>query len=257
MQFMAPWAGLSERALQPEVMDQPGLNPQLHGQALRALARINLLSRSADILYPPIRDLARHLGGGPLSILDLASGGGDVTIALWQRLRRSGIAARIVGRDKSPTAVDIARQRAARLGADVEFAIGDVLEPAGDEWFDVVVSSLFMHHLDRSDAVRLLEHMKHTARHLALVNDLERSRLGYALAVAVTQLVSRSPVVHVDGPRSVEGAFSVREAQRLAADAGMQGAVISRRWPCRFLLSWTSRVPARGEGSSCGNATSL
>ncbi|HEY5315746.1 MAG TPA: methyltransferase domain-containing protein [Pirellulales bacterium] len=253
---MAPWAGLSERALQPEVMDQPGLDPQLHDRALRALARINILSRSADILYPPIRDVARRLAGGTLSILDLASGGGDVTIALWQRLRRAGITARIVGRDKSSTAVDIARRRAARLGAAVEFEIGDVLERTPGEAFDVVVSSLFMHHLDRSDAMRLLDHMQHTARHLALVSDLQRSRLGYALAVAVTQLVSRSPVVHVDGPRSVEGAFSVDEARRLAADAGMQGATVRGCWPCRFLLSWTRRAPACGEGSTCSSATS-
>lgn len=254
---MAPWAGLFERELQPEVMDQPGLDPRSHGHALRALALINVLSRSADILDSPIRGLARRLGGGPISILDLASGGGDVTIGLWRRLRRAGIAARIVGRDKSSTAVEIARQRAARVGADVTFEIGDVLERNEGETFDVVVASLFMHHLDRSDAVRLLEHMQSTARHLALVNDLQRCRLGYALAVAVSHLVTRSRVVHVDGPRSVEGAFSMDEARRLAVDAGMEGAVVSPRWPCRFLLSWDASVAACEEGSACSSATSL
>jgi SAM-dependent methyltransferase len=257
MQFMAPWAGLSEREVQPEVMDQPGLDPQLHHRALRALARINALSRSADIFYPPIRDLARRLGGGPLSILDLASGGGDVTIGLWRRLQRSGIAARVVGRDKSPTAVEIARQRAVRLGADVSFEIGDALERREGEAFDVVVTSLFMHHLNRSDAVLLLERMQCAAQHLALVNDLQRCRLGYALAVAVSRLTTRSPVVRVDGPRSVEGAFSIAEARRLAADAGMHGAIVSRRWPCRFLLSWSACAAACVEGSACSSATSL
>src|SRR5262245_61489219 len=47
-------ASLTQRNLQPEVMDQPGLDPVEHERALRALVRINLLSNTAGILWGPI-----------------------------------------------------------------------------------------------------------------------------------------------------------------------------------------------------------
>jgi hypothetical protein len=58
------------------------------------------------------------------------------------------------------------------------------------------------------------------------------------LACAGTRLLSRSPVVHVDGPRSVAAAFTPAEALDLAQRAGLTGATVVRRWPCRFLLTW-------------------
>lgn len=246
-----PWSGLCQRALQPEIMDQPDLDPQLHAKALRALALVNRLSASAAMFERPIRELARRVGT-PLTILDLACGGGDVTIALGRRLKRHGVLVRIVGIDKSATAIEMARRRAARAGSDAEFAVASALERQDEETFDVVITSLFMHHLNHADALRLLERMQATARHLVLVNDLARSRFGWLLAVVVSHLITRSPVVHVDGPRSVEGAFSVGEARQLAAEAGLRGAAVGRRWPCRFLLSWTrtSDVP-EAEMSRC------
>ena len=58
-------------------------------------------------------------------------------------------------------------------------------------------------------------------------------------SLLATRVLSGSRVVHVDGPRSVEGAFTALEAQKLAERAGLAGARVSRRWPCRYLLSWS------------------
>jgi hypothetical protein len=65
------------RRLQPELMDQPGLDPARHRQALRGLRRINFWSRSAGILWPALAGLARA-AQRPLRVLDQATGGGDV-----------------------------------------------------------------------------------------------------------------------------------------------------------------------------------
>ena len=73
---------------------------------------------------------------------------------------------------------------------------------------------------------------------LVLINDLDRSLGGLLLARAATRLLSASSVVHTDGPRSVEGAFTRDEARGLAERAGLAGVTLQRRWPCRWLLSW-------------------
>jgi hypothetical protein len=74
------------------------------------------------------------------------------------------------------------------------------------------------------------------------VNDLSRSRWNLGLVWCATRLVTRSRVVHVDGPLSVRGAFTPAEAAKLAERAGLTGARVAERFPCRWLLTW--RKPA-------------
>jgi 2-polyprenyl-3-methyl-5-hydroxy-6-metoxy-1,4-benzoquinol methylase len=231
-------AFLSQRRRRPEVMDQPGLDPARHAHALRGLARINFFSGSAGILWPPLLALARRLGTRRLRVLDLATGGGDVPVRLWRRAARAGLDWQVAGCDKSPVAVEQARARAARAGAPVTFFTHDALHGGALPGHDAVTCSLFLHHLDEDDAVRLLRRMA-GAGDLVLVNDLVRGLAGLALAHLATRLLTTSGVVHTDGPRSVESAFTLEEARALAGRAGLAGATVVRRWPCRFLLTWS------------------
>jgi ubiquinone/menaquinone biosynthesis C-methylase UbiE len=225
------------RRLQPEVMDQPGLDPARHRQALRGLRRINLWSRSARTLWPALASLAR-VTPRPLRVLDLATGGGDVPIRLWHRARRVGLSMTIEGCDVSSVAVEHAISEAERRDAAVRFFVADALNATLPDGYDAIVCSLFLHHLTAEQAVSLLRRMGAAAGRLVLVNDLVRSRIGLWVARVGTRLLSLSRVVHVDGPRSVEGAFTIPEARVLADRAGLHGAMVERRWPCRFLLTW-------------------
>jgi SAM-dependent methyltransferase len=106
-------AWLRERCRRPEEMDRPDLEPARHERALAGLARLNLWSGSAGILWPPLANLARRLRR-PLRVLDLASGAGDVPVRLWRRARRAGLSLEIDGCDRSATAVAHARRGPAR-----------------------------------------------------------------------------------------------------------------------------------------------
>ena len=236
---MTRWSDLATRNRQPEVMDQPGLDREAHQAALRSLARINFWSGSAGVLWPPVRRLAERLGMKSLSVLDLATGAGDVPLALEAKARAAGLDLRITGCDVSPCAIDQARETAARSGSNVRFEQLDVLTQPLTEQYDVVTCSLFLHHLDDVEAVKLLRIMAASARHLVLVNDLERSAVSYYLVKLATRLLSRSKVVWIDGPRSVEGAYSLAEMRALAVQAGLKSAEVERRHPCRMLLSWS------------------
>jgi 2-polyprenyl-3-methyl-5-hydroxy-6-metoxy-1,4-benzoquinol methylase len=237
---------LSQRRCRPEVMDQPGLSPPRHVRALRGLARINFFSGSARILWRPLEALGRELGprtGGlaprrPLRVLDVATGGGDVPTRLWRRARRAGLDWDVEGCDVSPVAVEHARACAARAGAGVRFFVHDALNDPPPAGYDAVISSLFLHHLDGDQARTFLRRLGDMAGRLLLINDLVRSWPGLVLAHVGTRLLSASPVVHADGPRSVEAAFTPAEALALAEQAGLHGATVARRWPCRYLLTW-------------------
>lgn len=219
-------------------MDQPDLSPGRHHGALRGLARINFFSRSSGILWPPLAALACRLGR-PVRILDVASGGGDIAVRLWRRARRHGLEFRLDGCDLSAVAVEHANALAAREGADVRFFVHDALNGSPLSGYDAVMCSLFLHHLDEEQAVAFLRRAAGITEHLVLVNDLERSRAHLALAHLAVRLLTTSDVVHVDGPRSVLGAYTRAEALALAERAGLHGAVVAWRWPFRYLLSWS------------------
>jgi 2-polyprenyl-3-methyl-5-hydroxy-6-metoxy-1,4-benzoquinol methylase len=120
----------------------------------------------------------------------------------------------------------------------VEFRQFDACGGPWPSGIDVVVSTLFVHHLDDGDAVALLATMRAAAGSLVLVSDIRRSRLGYLFAAVGCRLLSRSRVFHVDGARSVRAAFTAAEVGDLARQAGMATARVTGHWPQRWLLTW-------------------
>jgi 2-polyprenyl-3-methyl-5-hydroxy-6-metoxy-1,4-benzoquinol methylase len=243
---------LATRDLSPEILDLPGTSAERHRAALAGLARVNAVSRTSKQAWGEIKRLALARGLSTVSVLDIGCGGGDVPLDVQRRALRAGLNMNITGYDLSPTVVEYARAQAAKAmhkhrgETDVrrrraDFEVRDVFLDRPEHRFDVVMCSLLMHHLDHARAATLLETMADTASKLVLVNDLVRSRLGYVAAKVALHLLSRSDIVHADGPHSVARAFRVEELQRLVDEVGMVGAQIRTIWPFRMLLTWEPR----------------
>jgi hypothetical protein len=135
-------------------------------------------------------------------------------------------------------ALVVMQERRSERALEASFFVADVLTDPLPDRFDVIVSSLFLHHLDGADAETLLARLAASCRRLLLISDLLRTPLGYGLAWAGTQLLSRSHIVHIDGLLSVRGAFQLDEVAAMAERAGLHGVDLGRCWPERFLLRW-------------------
>ncbi|MBS0262803.1 MAG: methyltransferase domain-containing protein [Planctomycetes bacterium] len=234
-------ASLRTRDRQPELMDQPGLDEQVHAHALRSLTRINWISRTTGLIWKPIQKLVRERPPQrPLRILDVAAGGGDVVLGLARRAAAAGIDAQVDGCDINPTAIQYAGDRARQAGLrQVSFFQADVLQAPLPEGYDIVTCSLFLHHLSDSEIVRVLRAMAAASQQLVIASDLCRNRFAYIMTWVGCRLLTRSPIVHVDGPLSVAAALTVPEARDLAQQAGLTGTTFTRYFPERFLLVWS------------------
>ena len=227
---------LSERRIEPELMDSPSLDHARHLGALDALARVNAVSLTTNRVWSEVARLARD-ERRTVRVLDVACGGGDVLLRLARRALRNDVSLALHGCDTSPVALERARSGGGdALGirlSRLDVLSGDL--PAG---YDLVCSSLFLHHLEPADAVGVLTTMAGVAERVLLVQDLRRTRLGYLLAWAGLGVLTRSDVARHDGLVSVAAALTLPEVRRLCAEAGLEGARVTRCWPQRFLLRW-------------------
>ncbi len=209
------------RILKPELLDSA--QPDERRRNLRDLARINrwlggrLIFREllARIAHPSER----------LSILDVGAASGDTGAGI----RRSYPRATVTSLDCRISHLEAAA--APRIVADA-FHL-----PFPQKSFDVVFSSLLLHHFADADVVELLRAFWTRARRAVVVIDLERKPLGYYFLPMTRPLFGWRPMTVHDGCVSVEAGFRADELDRLARDAGLPGVRVRRHLPwCRLSL---------------------
>lgn len=222
-------------------MDAPNVDPVEHRRALAGLRRINALSGAARALARPVLRFARDARLDKLSLLDIASGGGDVPIAMARALGRHRIDVDLTLFDQSDVGLLPAVERATQLGFAARAVAGNAIEALPQRDYDVVTCSLFLHHLSSEDVVQVLANARRVCRGAIVVSDLERSRLGLMAATLGCHVLSRSPLVHHDGPASVRAAWTREELHELARRAGLSDVRIDRVFPWRLLLTWRAR----------------
>ena len=231
---------LAQRDRQPELMDQPGLDVDIHRRALAGLGNTNSVCRVANVIWRAVLNAGIVPDRSqPIRVLDIAAGGGDVLLRVAKLAARDNVQIETHGCDISSAAVAYAQNAAdkAGIGGAKFFRLNVLAEPLPDD-YDVIMSTLFFHHLGEMPAHDLLVRMADATRQIVLVDDLNRTLLGYLYAWIGGRLLTRSPIVHTDGPLSVRAAYTIAEMSEIAQTAGLNGVVFRNHWPERFLMTW-------------------
>jgi SAM-dependent methyltransferase len=185
-----------------------------------------------------VRRMEGSIAVRPVRVLDVATGSGDVLLAMHRRAHRAGVAIEATAGDISCVALQAAEARFAGAGIPLRTVTLDAHAPfpLADGAFDVACSSLFLHHLDRAQAVHVVAEMARVAARGVALLDLRRCGAGLLAAHSVPRLLTRSPVVHVDAVRSARGALSEHELLEIAAAAGLRAPRVRRVFPWRMVL---------------------
>ena len=205
---------------------------------LSDLTKFNKLSGTARQITRSIIKIIGNSRPITLKLLDIGTGSGDVLCEVTRQLSLRGVIVDAVGVDMNPVSVEYAATRAKVLKSPVKFQQYDALDAANSLDYDIIISSLFLHHLDESDLRALFSSIASHARLGMVMNDLERSLLGYNLTWIVTHALSRSYIIRQDGLTSVKGAFKKNEMVSLLQSSGLQKGRVNRAFPARLMINW-------------------
>jgi SAM-dependent methyltransferase len=210
----------SRRSLEAELMDDASLSFEAFRNCLRDLEIVN---RYTLAYRPTLRWLKRTLrtvnSTDHISILDVGSGGGGMLRRIDHWARKNNRQVELVGVDLNPWSKRSAEQLTP-ANAQIRFETSDVFtfEPGA---IDLIISSLFTHHLADSKVVCFLRWMDQHAVRGWFINDLHRHPLPSLVFTHAARLLCFDRIVRYDGPLSIARAFTASDWQRLLAAAGI------------------------------------
>jgi ubiquinone/menaquinone biosynthesis C-methylase UbiE len=223
------WLGVPGRCDGDELLDRPGHDPAELAANLRDIRRLNRW-------FGGVATTMRHLtpllaavpSDEPVTVLDLATGSGDIPLAILRWARANGRAIRVTASDVSEEVLAVAARYLTGC-PEISLARLDARAvPLPDGGVDVVLCSLALHHFPPADAVRVLREMDRLARRGFVVNDLARGRIGYWAAWLASRLTTTNRLTRHDAPLSVRRAYTPDELAGLLDQAGVRSAVVTR-----------------------------
>ena len=170
-----------------------------------------------------------------LSVLEVAAGDGFVPKELQKRFSQIHLEVTLL--DRAPS--HLPRNNGMRAVA------GDALAlPFQGSAFDIVSSSLFVHHLQPDQVVLFVREALRVCRVAVLINDLVRHPLHLAVAYAGLPLY-RSRLTRNDAPASVRQAYTVEEMRNFLEKAGASRVEIHRQYFFRMgAIAWKEQRPS-------------
>jgi hypothetical protein len=176
-----------------------------------------------------IQQIVRVSSSSRISLLEVASGPGHVPAAVKKKMQGRGIDLEISLLDRSRSHLNGSRRS----------VVGDAVElPFANDSFDVVSSTLFVHHLKPEDVRKFISESLRVCRAAVLINDVIRSSLHLALVYAGLPLF-RSRLTWHDAPASVRQAYTVGEMRALLGSTPAARVEIGRHYLFRMgAIAW-------------------
>ena len=226
-----------ERRPTHELLDTDSGTAQEVAESLLDLRWFNRWFGGLATSQQMIENVVRETRRNSFRLLEVASGEGFVPQLLTAEFERCGIQLDFTLLDRLVTHLP--------KNGSMAKLVGDAFQlPFSDAAFDLVASSLFVHHLAPEDIVIFGKEALRVCRVAVLVNDLIRHPLHLALAYAGRPLY-RSRITRNDAPASVWQAYTAEEMKAFLERAGCSRVEVRRHYLYRMgVIAWKSPEPA-------------
>lgn len=220
----------------PEALDDDAVDPRLVRDNLGDIARAGRWTGAYGAIAQQIaRWLAPLPAGYTPTILDVATGRGDLPLLLSRRVLQQERPARLLASDRHAVVLREARRQIARQ-AIVLLRHDALALPFVDNAVDIVTCAQTLHHFSGVAVRALLRELLRVARLGVIISDVRRSAPAL-WGARLLGAISVSPVSRRDGPRSVLRAYTPAELEALMCELNLPARL--RATPVRLdLIIW-------------------
>ncbi len=223
----------SSRSTEMEIMDDYTHPPEIINKVLDELDSINALLGGYAVTFNALKKINLKSGD---TISDWGCGGADSIrkIASWANERNLHF--NYVGIDAAENIIEYAKLKCIHIN-NLHFICANVFdESIKENQFEIVTSTLFTHHFEDKDWVKLIKKMHFSSKKAVVINDLHRHWFAYYSIKFLTKLFSKSSMVIHDGPLSVLRAFTRKELENLLDQAELKNYTIKWAWAFRWQI---------------------
>jgi len=225
-----------KRSPSAELLDSDAGTPEEIADSLADLRRINRWFGGSSTMQALVETVVRRTGARALSLLDVAGASGDIPSRVEAALARRNVQLRV-------TVLDRARSHLSSQNGFMKVVGCATSLPFRDGSFDLVGSSLLVHHLSPDEVRVAAREWLRVCRVAVVVNDLRRSWTHLALVYAGFPMYA-SRLTRNDGPASVRQAYTADEMRDLLRDIGAQRIDFFRHFLYRMgVILWKQRPP--------------
>jgi 2-polyprenyl-3-methyl-5-hydroxy-6-metoxy-1,4-benzoquinol methylase len=217
-----------------ETLDHPETDPRLAVRSLRDVARSNTLFGGAHAVLVELQRALALMHPGPLRLLDIGSGIGDITRRARSTASSGGFHVCAIALEIEPGLARVSAQ-----AADAAVCADGLSLPFTDDAVDIAFCSQVLHHFPDEEAELLLREMDRVASVRVIVADLRRSWLAIAGLWTASFPLRFHPVSRHDGIVSIRRGYTARELRALVARAVGREPDVRQRRGFRLTASWT------------------
>ena len=222
------------RSYEKELLDAENIPLVDLYQNLNELAFINTYLGGFNISVAGVSQLIKDINRS-YHIVDIGCGGGDNMLAVLLWAAKNNVRITLTGIDMKKDAIEYARKNCA-LFPNIQFIESDYKLATFTEPVDIIISSLFCHHLDDEQLEECLNWMDKIARVGFVINDLERNKIAYYSIKWLSGLFSKSYLVKNDAAVSVSRGFKKMEIEKYMLKAGIRDYTVAWKWAFRYLV---------------------
>lgn len=229
-----------------EQMDNPLCDQEALFRTYDAFERVNRnLAGWRGLYIRYIRPMARELDEA-LTLLDIGSGGGDITRAICRWAAQDGLVVKATALDIDRRALDYISQRGwanhertqpHSLDTHISYRQGHTQELIGEGLtFDLIITNHVLHHMSDEECHELCTHAELLCkdRGLVLFNDIHRSDLAYGLFSLATLGRFSGTFIRGDGLRSIRRSYTVQELRDILPTSWS----VNKMWPFRVVVTY-------------------
>lgn len=221
-----------------EIMDDFSMKGELLRDTLDKLGNINKWLGGNRITLNGIAQLLKKQPKDKTyTVLDLGCGHGDILRLVADYGRKHNYSFNLIGIDANQDAVDYATELSIDY-PELSFKNEDVFsENLSELDYDIVLTTLFLHHFKEQEIIKLLDKLSHKATLGIVVNDLQRSKMAYVLFKLLGFFISNKMITQ-DGLTSILRAFKREDLVSISKTLRLKSQI---HWKWAFRYQWLIR----------------